>query len=84
MNKNVTEFEKSGAYAWLFGVGTLGIVIVALLWRLDDRLTYSKSETVKNEMLREIRSAQGSLSTRNVDKRELVTAIVNSAGEKSH
>ena len=77
MDTALTQEEVKGAYMWFFGVGALAVVVALTLYRVDVGLTSSDRETRLNNNLKEIRSAQASFETRNVDQRLLVTQSVN-------
>ena len=77
MDNALTPEEVKGAYAWFFGVGAIAIGIAFSLFTLDNSLTYSDREVRLNNTLKEIRSAQASFETRNLDQRLLVTQSVH-------
>lgn len=79
MDNSLTDFEVKGAYYWFFGVGILMSLFAYGLTRVDNGLTNSKREIILNSTLKEIRSAQHSLSTGKIDDRQLVTESVGKA-----
>ena len=58
-------------------VGTVAIGVAFTLFQIDNGLTSSNREVRVNNTLKEIRSAQASFETRNVDQRVLVTQSVH-------
>lgn len=78
MHNTPTADEVKGAYQWLIGFGIVAVCLAIALASIDNKLTYSDRETRVNDTLKEIRSAQASFESRNVDRRLLVTESVNS------
>ena len=79
MDNSVTPLEQRWAYMWFFGVGAIAICVAVTLATIDQSLTNSDREVRLNNTLKEVRSAQASFETRNVDKRLLVAQSVGSA-----
>lgn len=77
MDNALTPQEVKGAYFWFFCVGTVAIGVAFTLFQIDNGLTSSNREVRVNNTLKEIRSAQASFETRNVDQRVLVTQSVH-------
>jgi hypothetical protein len=79
MDNSLTDFEIKGAYCWLFGFGLVGVLFCCMLVKIDNTLTNSNREQVLNNTLKEIRSAQGSITSGRIDGRQLVTESVAKA-----
>jgi hypothetical protein len=77
MHDSVTPLEERWAYMWFFGVGALAICIATALATIDQNLTNSDREVRLNNTLKEVRSAQASFETRNLDRRMLVAKSVD-------
>lgn len=76
MDNSVTPLEQRWAYMWFFGAGIVAVCVALTLATVDKTLTNSDREVRNNNTLREIRSAQASYATRNLDQRLLVTESV--------
>lgn len=84
---NFNETEARGARRWFWGAGAAAVLLSLWLWNVDNRLTNSPRERVLTETLYDLRSAQTSLPTANVDHRltvELPTLNNSAPGSHSH
>lgn len=63
-----SEIEKD-AYRWFFGAGAFALCLALFVFNADQRLTNSDGEKVRGQIIGELRRAQASLGSANVDPR---------------
>ncbi|GEM_PF-6101483 len=65
---DLKQIEKDGV-SWVLTAGLVSIFVAALLWYIDDSLTYSPVPERQYQELRELRSAQAGLDSSPADPR---------------
>lgn len=66
----IEQVEAKSAFRWLFGAGTVAVLLVIALYLVDNRLTNSPRERDLGNTLRTLRGAQASLPGRVNDERQ--------------
>ncbi len=62
--------EQRLGYTWFMVAGTIAVLFAFTLYKVDSHLHTSNSEKLHAEKMRELRTAQTSLSSRTVDTRQ--------------
>lgn len=65
---DLKQVEKDGIH-WVLTAGLVSIFVTALIWYIDDSLTYSPVHERQYQELKELRSAQSGLNSSPVDLR---------------
>lgn len=74
--------EQKAGMAWLFGAGLAAIILTLVLFRIDNQLSTSDYDRELGATLKELRTAQASLTSRGLDARVYVHgAAVNDSDE---